>query len=328
MSKALKIVAEKKELRNTDQRKVDADLLTKAVMLNMTIHKWTNRCKTDADPVGRKKSEKAADRLRTTMKMIESDALDAIVNRLNETKVWALARCMPSFMVRGIFLVKLEAVADFERKFAETRDWLLNEGIPALCRDYDRAKDQAREDFRQIANELGIENPYNDLRYPDAREFYQRFGVDHNWISFGVPQSLPLEIRRQEQAKIQEKFERAAEEIEAALREGFAEVVAHATERLTVKPGEQKKIIRDSLIDNFKEFCQTFRLRNLTNDVELQDLVDKAEAIMSDVRPETLREKPSARRAVASQLNEIKAEIDKMIAEAPVRRFAFDDEEG
>jgi hypothetical protein len=329
------------ELKDNPKITIDASVLSEAVMLNLTLHRWTNRAKTDkvngrsaqitltgAQQPKRNKSDIAADRLRTTMKMINSPALDAVNARLSATKQWLFERCMPSYMVQGVRLVKIEAVEIFEDAIEDCRTWLRTEGIPALIADYPRAMQQAEEDFARIAEEMGIESPFDVKRYPSTDEFFQRFEIEHNWVSFGVPQNLPQAIREQEQMKIQARFEEAADEIGRALREGFADVLAKATDRLTAAPGK-KMIIKDAFLENFIDFCETFRFRNLTNDDELSALVDQAKSVMSGITRQDLTVRPSLRRNILTQLGAIRETVDSMIEEAPARRFdlGYDEDE-
>jgi hypothetical protein len=296
------------------------------VLFRVTYHLWTNRAKADTQPEGKKRreTETARDRIRSTMKLIESDAYKTLVTRTNEMKMWVLTRCMPSYLLNGIYFVKLIAVEEVETKIAEFNTWIATEGVPALIDDWDRAKAQAQIDFAKAARELGIENPYNEDRYPDTKDLYAKFGVEHAWVTFGVPENLPEEIRERESVKIRASYDNAAEEISAALREGFSAIVAHAVDQMSSGPGE-KKIIKESLVVNFKEFCETFKFRNLTDDGELESLVKQAEAIMSGVDARRLRESPRTRREVVNKLAEVKATIDKMIVTAPRRKIDLDE---
>ena len=318
--------ARKAAVMDRTPRRMGVDLLAEAVLLDLTMHRWTNRRKTNTLPKGRANG-KAEERLRTTMKMIKSDAYNELTSYLNETHDWIVARCMPSYIVRGIFLVKTDQVPAFEQRFNEVDRWLDEVGIPNLQADWSRAMDQARDDFEEIADQLGIDTPFDPAEYPRPDDLRRRFGISHSYISFGVPQNLPAEVRRQEEIKIRGKFDAAADEITAALRLMFAKMISHATERLMVGPGEQKKILQSDMFDKFTQFFDTFSARNFTNDTALEDLVGEARSLLTNVRVDDLKRQPNARRAVASQMAAIKTKIDQLVIEAPTRVFDLDDEE-
>jgi hypothetical protein len=217
-------------------------------------------------------------------------------------------------------------VGDFEAKIAEINDWLKAKGVPDLLADYARSKEEARLDFDEIAAELGIRSPWSDDEYPTPIKLAAAFRVSHAWISFEVPANLPEDIRQQETAKMEAKFNAAEQEITTALREMFGAMLKHATERLTPGPDGQEKIFKASLISNFDEFFKTFNARNLTNDWELSNLVTQARSIMSGITPNVLRNSQGMRQAVAEKLGTIKDTIDQLIIDRPSRRFDWNEE--
>lgn len=321
------VTGDKPELANKPQRAIDTDLLNKAVMLNISYHLWTNRAKAETLPKSevatRADKQKAREVLRSTMRLIESKAYDAIVTKNNATKSQIIQRCMPSFVLDGIWFVRLDAVEEFERIIAEYNRWLDDEGVPALQADWERAKRQAAEDFERMAAKFKIDNPFSESKYPDPRYLRTRFGIEHSWVRFAVPNDLPRAIREQEEAKARANLNDTALKIEEALYAGFAAIVNEALDKLAPVDGE-KRIIKQAFVENFKEFCETFRYRNLTDKRDLEELVNQAEAIMGNVSAETLRDKPRVRADIVRKLSAVKAEVDQAIVAAPRRRLNLD----
>jgi hypothetical protein len=334
LAEAVKAVSPKAELAGKTSKTVDAALLNKAVLLDITYRMWSNRCKADRRPedesgAPRKRTngrEKGGDRFNLTMRMVESDAYNAIVTRNNEVRAWVLERCMPSFLVNGVFFVKLIAVDEFEQQIAEYNRWLDDEGVPALVRDWDRAVVQAREDLGRAARDLGIDNPWRKDKYPNPGDLRSRFGIEHSWVTFGVPETLPDEIRAREAIKIEAKYADAAEKIEQAVMEGFQDILRHAIEQLTPRPGE-KKVVKQALVDNFRAFCDSFRFRNLNDNAELDQMVAQAEGILSGTSAQQLRDNSRVRSNVVREMSKVKEAIDQMITNAPRRALFLDDDE-
>ena len=109
----------------------------------------------------------------------------------------------------------------------------------------------------------------------------------------------------------------AAEEAKMALRAGFAELVRHMADRLA----DPKKIFRDSMVENFREFLGTFDFRNICDDAELQTLVRKARGMLGGSDAETLREATFYRNEVGTAMTKIAAQLDTMLADRPARRI-------
>jgi hypothetical protein len=235
-----------------------------------------------------------------------------------EAKAWCLERCMPSFIKSGVFVVRLDMVQAFEAHLAAQNKRLAAELIPAFKRAYPAQVQQA---------EQRLKDQFDIRDYPDASLFDTAFGVEWGWVTFGVPENVPADVRARELKKLQEKMLDAEKEIRAALRESFNDLLAAAVERLKVAPGEKPKVFRDSLLENFTQFFDTFKAKNLMDDRELEAVVEKARTVIAKVTPDALRERSTVRQKTVAAFEQVKAEVDKLVASAPSRRFRLDEED-
>ncbi len=89
------------------------------------------------------------------------------------------------------------------------------------------------------------------------------------------------------------------------------------TRRLTFK---------DTLIGNIREFLNTFRDRNITDDLEMQSICERAEQLLSGVDPQDLRDSDAKRDQIANQFIEIRAALDTMLVPRGSRVIQFEDE--
>jgi len=124
---------------------------------------------------------------------------------------------------------------------------------------------------------------------------------------------------------LKEQFEVAQQEITTALREGFAEIVGAMVDRLTVAPGEKQKIFRDSLVENFSEFFNTFNQRNIMEDADLASVVEKAKALLAGVTPDKLRSNSEMREKIRTDMQSVKASLDTMLVERASRKFTLEE---
>lgn len=291
----------------------NVDLLKNTAALTLTIRSWSNKRMGKMDEV-----ETSADksRLKLTKQLIDSKEYDLVISYLNETRAWVLARTMPFFGFKaGIYLAKLSAIETIEAELPE-RLAKLQELVGELEKVYPVKIEEAREK---------LNGQFNLADYPREGSLSSLFGIQWNWIAFSVPEGLPPEIRQAEEAKLKERFAQAQEEITAALREGFATLVSHATEKLKSEPGEKVKTFRDSLIGNIQEFIDTFSFRNLNNDQDLAFWVGKASEIVKGLNPDTLRKDETLRAKVKAQFDEVNTALSGMIAEKPSRKFNLED---
>jgi hypothetical protein len=82
------------------------------------------------------------------------------------------------------------------------------------------------------------------------------------------------------------------------------------SERLDYGPAEQKKIFRDSLVENVVEMIDLLRACNITQSVQMAEMADTLERALRGVTPDNLREDARLRA-------DTKKSIDAAIAALP-----------
>ena len=291
--------------------RINAELFKKARFLKITLprmgimRKVSLPAPPDADPA----------RLKHAKQINVSGEYDSIAELQNATKAWCLARSMPSCILPGLFAVSVDEVENITNKL-EAQKAKLDPLVQDLVNAWPRLVENAR---------YALNGSFNAADYLPAESVPAKFGITYNWLQLDVPEGLPPEIRKQEEAKLRKQFEDAQKEIIEALREGFAALVDHAVDKLSTKPGEKQKIFRDSLVENFTEFFDTFNARNLMQDEELAKIVEQARNIMGNVGAQTLRESGRARQTVVQKLTEVQAVMDTLLTERKSRKFDLAD---
>jgi hypothetical protein len=287
------------------------EMLKNTVILSYSISGWTNRSKAD---VGKIESEAEKGRLSVTKKLVDSPEYKAIRDYQGSVSAWIKMYSVPAFFKDALVLVKTDVVANVEQK--------LNESTGRICElveEFITAFPAQREAAR-----TALGNMYNDKDYPTNDELRAAFGITWNWIELNVSENLPDDIRRKENAKLQNMWEDSIKEITVALRVGFKDLVDHTIDRLTVAPGEKPKTFRNSLIPNFKQFLDTFAARNVVNDIELSALVEQARALVNGIDSTDLRDDVKLRDLTARKFSELKKVVDEAVVTAG-RKFDFDD---
>lgn len=306
----------------TNSNSVDAEIFRRAVCFTMTMRRFSNRRQGDVSKVREASGDSlTVNRFKLSKKLIESPEFDAIVEFQGKLYKWATMRSTPSFFKEGIYLVKNEMVPEFEARLNEAVKELRDVLIPEFVAAYPGQIEEARQ---------ALNGQFNIQDYPRVQDVPNRFGIEWNWISFGVPENLPAELRAAEAAKISARFAEAEAQIMEALRSGFAETLAHVSERLTVEPGGKPKVFRDTLFEELTEYIGTFNARNLANDKELGSMVEKAQAILARVnggdageKARNIRDAASMREQTAKAFAEMREAVNGMIGEKPVRKFDF-----
>jgi hypothetical protein len=275
------------------------------------------------------KEEKAKQRMQLKKQLIVSKEYDAIKSYIGQIRLWIYANTVPSYFKEGFQLVGLngvERIEQYMRRVIAAPESVAPEVVtlPKLVDAFIAVYPQQIEEARKVLEPVG---QFNASDYPTVEEMRRMFSITWNWVSFTVPEGLPAELRQAETEKMEKQFTDAGEQIKAALRVGFAELIKHMQERLTTAPGEKAKVFRDSAIGNIQEFIETFNQRNLLNDVELAQLVARAQEVLSGVTPQKLRQVDDVKKTVTTGLAEITGKLDAMLVDQPSRKFDLDDPE-
>lgn len=84
--------------------------------------------------------------------------------------------------------------------------------------------------------------------------------------------------------------------------------------------------MRESTLQKLRDFLGTFDLRNVVDDQELKEQVDRARALLEGVSTDALRNVPLVRARVRKGMAEVAAQMDALVGDRVSRKFRFDEE--
>lgn len=257
--------------------------------------------------------------LHLTKDILDSEELRAI-QRLDGLVRDYLSRLgLPSPLKNGCYLIPIDLIETVEAKLGDLfaqRDTLVQTFLTAYP-----------EKCAQAASRLG---PLFDPRdYPSIETLQEGFEVSTQYLTFGVPgtlQSISKSLLEREEEKAKQRIAAIEDEIVQVLRLSLKELVDHMVDRLQPGADGKPKVFRNTLMTNMQEFLETFKARNLTNDQDLEALVDQAKGILAGVDATTLRTNDATRSHVQAQLTQIKHSLDGLVVAKPTRYYAFNEE--
>jgi hypothetical protein len=148
-----------------------------------------------------------------------------------------------------------------------------------------------------------------DKRLPTAAEIKHKFRIRQDILP--IPEAgdfrckltdgQEAQIKKQVASSIEDMTERAV----TSVWEQFTELVSKIEE--TMK--QPKKIFRDSLISNLKDYCELLPKLNLTNDNNLEHLRKEALAKLAKLIPDNLRQDKNDRKKAHKSAKEIMEKI-------------------
>jgi hypothetical protein len=210
------------------------------------------------------------------------------------------------------------------RLIRQTDVALLQDRMTLFAADLDEAVarlDEHYEDLKRAARQR-LGRLYNANDYPPSLQGL--FALSFDFPSVEPPaylRQLSPELYRQESARAQERFAEAVRMAEAAFLDELSKLVSHLTERLSGADDGKPKIFRDSAIENLLEFFRRFRTLNVSSSEELEALVAQAQAVVSGVTPQQLRDSSTMRQQLSSQLSAVGATLDGLLVDRPRRNI-------
>ncbi len=212
----------------------------------------------------------------------------------------------------GVRLIRQDDVQAFNARMSQYRDEL-RLAVDNLDQQFEQLK-------RAAQNRLG--SLFNPIDYPPTLRGL--FGVDFEFPSVEPPEyllRLNPDLYRQEKLRIQQRFDDAVKLAEEAFVTEFGKLVSHLTERLTAGPDGDRKIFRDSAITNLATFFQRFRSLNVRSNADLERLVETAQQVLAGADPHLVRNSPSLRQHITTQLAGVQAHLDQLLVDQPRRRI-------
>jgi hypothetical protein len=234
--------------------------------------------------------------------------------------------CLPFPLKNGFRILPIDMVNEVEetlKNHVAARTEIISEFSQKEEGSVLTVYDQIIVDSQQF---LG--NAFNPADYAPVEVFISQFGFEWEYLDMN-PSKLLMKVKKEyyerESKKLAKKWEEAGEAAQQLLRASMADMVSHLVDRLSSKEDGKKKIFRDTVMDPINEFIRTFPARNLTDDAELQELVNQTKQLVGGVNPENLRNNEGLRDTVQTGFTEIKSKLDTMIVKMPKRAIRFED---
>lgn len=293
---------------------------TMTAIFELKINGVSFTSKVGSKEVVTEEHQEAADLLKTSLRLIDCPELDAVRQVGREFKRWLGLRQAPCSLLRGgMYLIPLSMVDKVDERYKQMeRD--RQEALRAFLGVYQQRKAEA-------AQKLG--NLYREELYPTVKEIAARFTTSCRWLAFDAPaalESINSDLWKENAKRLEVQMAEAASDMRDALRATMAKYVSWLAERLTGKADDGKrKGIAESKLEDMRTFLANFSALNLTNDAELAQLVDQAQAAMQGIDIKTIKGDDGAREAIRQQFESIQKATDSWVVNK-TRVIASDDE--
>ena len=292
---------------------VGEDLARKTVFVKLHLGVLGNSRKVSSAQV-----EVDADKnlIRVSKTLLDSLELEAIRRLDGELRRYLYNMCLP--FEPGIHLLPIGLIETVDAKLHEF-EVKREELVEAFLAAYPRLCGGAAGRLRTL---------YNPLDYPPVAEVRSEFTCSWQYVSYGVPHQLREVSERMfqdERDKAAQRMSEAYTEVRQVLREAMVELVAHLRDRLTDQADGTPHRLRESTVQKLREFLDTFDFRNVTNDQQLREQVERARALLTGTSTDAIRNTAELRSRVRQGMAEIADRLGTLVSDRVGRKFRFEE---
>jgi hypothetical protein len=228
--------------------------------------------------------------------------------------LFALTLPVP-YLKSGIYLIPKENVKkvdDALEQFKVERAALVQEFIEI----YPMAVVEAANDLRSV---------YRASDYPTPEKVRSQFYVASEYIKILPGDVDDPVIAARAKASLEAKLDQAYQDAQLLLWNEMKAFLSEMVDKLN--PTGERKIVRTEKFDQFLTFYSNLKVRNITNDKDLEKLAGEVRQLVLNVTTDiaAIRKSEELRDAVRDQFEQARKVLDESMEKLPMREINFDD---
>jgi len=145
----------------------------------------------------------------------------------------------------------------------------------------------------------------NGFQFPTAQAIKTKFSITTDILPMPHASDFRCELSNDEVKDIKTNIENSINTMTATAMSSIWEQLTELIGKIEATMKDPKKIFRDTLISNLKDFCELIPKMNLTDDNKLETLRKEAIAKLAELKPIDLRESKADRKKAHKSAKEI-----------------------
>ena len=276
-------------------------IASSAVLIDLNISIWTAR------KLDKNVSKEIDINKNTTIKagnynkhiLAGSDQLEAITKLSGEIREWHGRQTLP-WSDTGTRLLPMTNFFEYKQQLG-VYEAEFKSRINTFIQQYPNI-------IQSMVYKLG--NLFDRSEYPDADKIESKFNLRYTIMPVPETKDFRVDIADDIREEMQKEYQKAYEgRVETAMSDAWSRLhntLEHMVDRLS---GDDKKIFRNSLVDNALELTNLLTRLNITKDPKLEQARQALEQSLVGVTADDLRESQGARQEILSRVNEIMESI-------------------
>jgi len=295
-----------------ERRLVMENIFEKGCLVQLSISKWGGVKKINDNQLA--EMIETHEWLTATKKLVDPESLKPICKVGNSARTYLTSISLP-FPIQGMVFIPKEMITRVDQKL-EGFKTEFNQTVTTFLDDYDKLRETAM---------VYLGDLFNEVDYPVHVE--KKFSFAWRFIILDVPNGksgiLSPEIYEREKEKFIQTMEEARTMAIESLREEFGSMVERITERFTQSGDGKPKVFKNATVESFYEFFETFKERNIFRDQQLDELVERAQAVLGGVSAESIRTNADLKENIRAGMAEVEGVMAVALAR-PRRKIVMD----
>lgn len=287
------------------QQTEESDILKKGTLVNLSVSIWGSTTKIRGENILNTDAE--AKLIDNTKHKIDEKWLAPLKRHRSRARDYLYSKAY-TFPIPGFTFVPKENIMVIDAAMQRFAD-----GFSELVDQFAVHYPDYREEMR-----MRLKSLYNPLDYP--QDIRNHFAFSWRFLSLQHEDDagiLSQETIRREAQRFREMVDEFKNTAMTTLRTTFAEMVDRTVERLS---GE-KKVFRDTRIENIRKFISEFSTMNIGDDAELSAVVERCNKILEGVSADAIRSNDEFRHRIASSMQTVQTQLSAMMIGAPSRKL-------
>ncbi len=290
------------------------DVFQKGCLVQLSVPVWGGVKKIDPKKIAELVKETDHDWLTASKKLVSPESLKPIDKIKYSARSWLYFKSLP-FPVRGLSFVPKDLINDVDNKLKEFKEEF-DQAVLVFKEDYNDLRESAKEFLGEL---------FDEVDYPI--DISTKFDFVWRFVVLELPKVksriLAPEVYAREKEKFVQTMEEARKMAVHALREEFAYMVEKVSDRFASNGNGKPKVFRNSTVESFYEYFQTFKNRNIFQDEELAELVSMAQGVLNGTTADQIRSDSDLKEKIRVDMTEIESSILQLL-NRPRRRIVLD----
>lgn len=287
-----------------------AEIMVRTTVLGLTFSGIGNRRKISNEQIevteGKQRVEVDKGWISATKQLLDAEELTKITSLYGELRRHVEARALPSHIKKGVYLLPVSFSEDVNTRL-KTGQTELEPLVESIVNRLGSLKKESKQRLQEL---------YDEDDYPTAAELRAAFRI--HWRFWNVDSAKNLEavsreVYEEERKKAEQDWSELRETIRALLRTQLSELVDHMVDRLKPDADGRPKTFKESSLGKIQDFLSTFEARNITDDAQMQVVVERVRGLVIKADADMLRTDETVRDYVRQGFETIKSTLDPMV---------------